>query len=318
MYMTMKALQIGNTNADIIMQHTIKAQAWRARFLFDSRAIAIGDTEGNLLILDLERGNQESYTIARDHIVAIECIASPNQLLVGTLLQGVYWLNRSEHMIRRLSSLSIHVVHDIAVASLQNRMGIVGDHIALVSLNIDEFDQKIVSAHVPNPSSIVFSPDSVVMAVGGGDETDEKAHLCLYETNNFEPLRVMTFADAICIDRLAFDHKGYLLAAGGYQQCFLLDVRQVFVLCASFRMSSWVTALRFSGDGHWLFIGDDSGKVILYSIETNMIHHGRVEGTVLDVAFGMDRFLYIAYCQDGFPGDNKSSSIVIKKVHLPS
>lgn len=315
----MKRLSIGNRDANVVLQRKIRAEAWRARFLPGAREIAVGDTEGNLYVFDLERNKWELYNIPCDHIVAIECIASPNRLLIGTLLQGVYLVNRPMSTISRLNHLSIQVVHDVSIAPLRNLIAVVGSHITVGCLPLEgeETERKIVPPPLPNPSSVAFSPDSTLMIVGAGEGTDEKAYLCVYETTNFDLLKTMSFAEALGIDRLIFNSKGYLLAAGGYQQCFLIEAGSRFALCTSFSMSSWVTALRFSEDGGWLFIGDDSGKVCVCSLETKMVYRGEIEGTVLDGAFGVDGCLYIAYSKSENLTDSKNH-LMVERVRLPS
>jgi len=292
------------------------AEAWRARFIPETREVAVGDTQGRLLILDLEGKRQESYDIAEDHITAITTGTRPHHLLVGTLLQGVYWVDRTTKTVRRLNDWSIEAVFDIAVAPSRDIISVVGSHIVVGDLFQKGSKPREVLPQVPNPSSVVFSPDSALMVVGGGEGGDENAHLCVYETTDWNLLRKICFVDAICIDRLAFDVEGHLLAAGGYQECFLLDVRSQFALRASFGVSSFVSALRFSKDGRWLLIGDESGELVVCSTGTGRVYYReRLEGIIPDIEF-MDGYFYVAYGAKA-SADGKDNFFIVKRILLP-
>lgn len=275
----------------LVKQYQAPSSVWRACWLCETQELLVGDTEGTLTIFS-ETGSTESvFTGTRDWITDIE--EGENDVFLATLLNGVYRYNRDTHTVQYLEGLPFRGVCDVAISRSRELLAVVGEGVALGELSRASFTE-ISSHRVPNPSAVAFSPDASVMVIGGGEGEDLRAKVAVVETRSCAVVkRVDLGLDALCIDELAYSEDGRFIAAGGYQECFLLDVSSHLTINKVLPMSSWVTALLFSQDSQWLYVGDDKGEILAYNLISGRSFRFRVEGAILDFAACPEGNLYV-------------------------
>lgn len=275
----------------LVKQYHTPSSVRRARWLCETQELLVGDIEGTLTIFS-EAGLAESvFTGAHDWTTDIEEVE--NEVFLATLLNGVYRYNRDTHTVQYLEGLPFRCVHDVAISRSQRLIAVVGDGAALGELSDTSF-RKIAPLGVPNPSAVVFSPDASVIVIGGGEGEDENARIAVVETRNHAVVKVVDLGtDALCIDKLAYSEDGRFVAAGGYQECFLLDACRYLTVNKVIPMSSWVTALSFSHGSQWLYVGDDRGEIFVYNLISGKSFRLRVDGAILDYAACPEENLYV-------------------------
>lgn len=299
----------GRDRGDIVLvkQYQAPSNVRRALWLCKTQELLVGDIEGTLTIFS-EAGSTESVFIGtHDWITDIEEVE--NEVFLATLSNGVYRYNRDIHTVQDLERLPFRSVCDVAISRSQRLIAVVGDGAALGELSRASFTE-ISSHRVPNPSAVAFSPDASVMVIGGGEGEDLRAKIAVVETRSCAVVkRVDLGLDALCIDELAYSEDGRFIAAGGYRECFLIDVSSHLTINKVLPMSSWVTALLFSQDSQWLYAGDEEGEILVYNLISGRGFRFRVEGAILDFAACPEGNLYVV--SGGYHNRHDSLSDVV-------
>lgn len=287
----------------------MSSSVWAARWLCQTRELVVGSTEGTFAIFSDACTTGAVFVGVHDYITDIELVE--NKILLATLLNGVYKYNRDTHRVLYLEGLPFRGIQDVAIGRSRGLIAVVGDGVALGELSGTSFTE-ISLRGVPNPSAVAFSPDASVMVIGGGEGEDERAKVAVVETRSCAVVkRVDLGLDALCIDELVYSGDGRFIAAGGYQECFLLDASSHLTISKVLPMSSWVTALLFSQDSQWLYVGDEKGEILTYNLISGKSFRFRIEGAILDFAACPEGNLYAVSGGYHYRHDSLSDTVCV-------
>jgi len=269
----------------LLSEHIMESEAWAAALSSSHEELAIADTEGNLLVRGVSNPVvREHYVIPSCWVRSIKFAKDPTHLIVGTLNCGGWWVDRSSRRLKRLQLTSLQGVSSLAVSPSGQWLALVGGNSFLY---VGECPPKkrlrgMFVPEVPNPNSVVFSPDSRLLAVGGGEGLDDQARVGLVDFENFSLLHVIDLGeDAICVDTLCFSPSGDLLLVGGYKEWAIIRLADAPVVETTLPASSWCSASSFYLGGRGAVVGDECGGVTFYDITRGKALQYQFHGKVL-------------------------------------
>lgn len=269
----------------LMSEHFMESEVWAAALSSYHEELAIADTRGNLLVVDVRNSEvREHYVIPDCWITSLKFARDSTQLIIGTLGCGGWWLDRPSGHLKRLHLTSLQNVTSLAVSPSGQWLALVGED---SSLCVGECSPKasfheVLVHKVPNPNSVAFSPDSRLLAIGGGEGTDDHAYVGLINLKILSIYKILKLSkDTVCIDVLSFSPNGELLLAGGYKECAIIRLTDTPVVETTLPASSWCSALSFDSYGCSAVIGDDSGGVTFYSLAVGARLQYQLHGKIL-------------------------------------
>jgi len=285
----------------LLSERLMETEAWAAAISSSHEEIAIADTEGNILVASVSSLEvREHYIIPKCRVRTITFAGDRTQLIVGTSCCGVWWVDRLSKQLRQLHLTSLRYVGSLTVSPSDQWLAIVGDDDLLYVGGCSPKNKfREMRIHeVPNPNSVAFSPDLRLLAVGGGEGSDEHARVGLVDLENFSLRHVIDLGeDAICVDTVCFGSVGDILLAGGYKEWAIIRLAPTPIVETTLPASSWCCASSFYLGGRGAVVGDEDGEVTFYNFTRSTTMQYQFHGKVLCIDSLADELVDIVVAQ---------------------
>lgn len=260
--------------------------------------MAVGDTEGNLILCDLS-ADEPTFWRQTFRDLWISTVAfSPDAkfVAVGALEGFAYMIDTQRFQIytipTRLTSVTdMNFSHD-------------GSLLALVggTCSIEVWDVKtqvvrfVGDVCIPNPNSVAFSPSGSLLAVGGGEGSDERAEVGVWDVASERLLAHLEMPD-LCVDALGFDSEGRRLSCGCYRKVHVWDM-ECMQQIHEFASAGWSRSVHFATNTLLISV-DEEGKLCLWDLESQKNQCLSLGGSALGGQYDIDRqSFWVAYKTD--------------------
>jgi WD40 repeat protein len=264
--------------------------------------MATGFSRGTIQIRFPTNGRiwQEWADPTGDNLAVTDLEYSPNGTILASLSSYIYNLpndyayfsSNDAKLWNPSNGALLNVVaedgNDIAFSPDGMELMVGGNYFSRDGVLLDQLEYRRGNNSV---SSVEFSPDGTILAVGVGG-------LRLFRTPDLELLRVLVEGEGTS---LAFSPDGTILAAGGGNTIQLWRVSDRMLLRTLSGHTSYVISLAFSSDGTMLVSGSDDRTVRLWRVGDGALLH-TLSGhnfQVVDVAFSPDSTLLYSASLDG-------------------
>lgn len=294
----------------------LPGEPWVVAFASHHLRVAIGDTEGNLVLGDLSVDNPTFWRQTFRDLWISTVAFSPDAkfVAVGTLKGFAYLMD--------LQGLQIHTIPTRLTSVTALSFSHDGSLLALVGDTsfVEVWDMKsqvvrfTMTAGIPNPNSVAFSSSGSLLAVGGGEGSSENAEVGILDIASNRLLAHLEMSD-LCVDALGFDLAGRRLGCGCYKKVYVWDMERL-QQTHEFPSAGWSCGVYFATDTQLINIGEE-GELCLWDLESQKSRCLFLGGSVLGGQYDIDgHSFWIAYKTDaeGWVIDVKQFKLLAKDI----